>query len=51
MVKLPNDRGVGLIEWILIVILVVLVLVTIFFLLRPALVILWQDLLQSVQQP
>ncbi len=50
MIKLPDERGQGLIEWILIIILVVLVLVTIFFLLRPALVNLWQDMLQSIQQ-
>jgi Flp pilus assembly pilin Flp len=50
MVKLPDERGQGLIEWILIVILVIMVLVTIYFLLRPALVNLWQDMLQSIQQ-
>jgi len=46
---LPDDRGQGLIEWILIVILVLMVLLTVFFLLRPALANLWQELLNSVQ--
>ncbi len=49
MAVLPDDRGEGLVEWILIVILVLMVLVTIFFLLRPALINLWQELLQTVQ--
>lgn len=49
MTKLPADRGEGLVEWILIVILVLMVLVTIFFLLRPALANLWQDVLESIQ--
>lgn len=50
MARLPDDRGEGLVEWILIVILVLMVLVTIFFLLRPALVNLWQEALQTIQQ-
>ncbi len=45
----PDDRGEGLVEWILIIILVVIVLVTIYFLLRPALVNLWQEALESIQ--
>lgn len=49
MSHLPDDRGQGLIEWILIVILVLMVLLTVFFLLRPALANLWQELLESVQ--
>ncbi|MFN2302908.1 MAG: hypothetical protein ACK2TV_04170 [Anaerolineales bacterium] len=49
MAKLPADRGEGLVEWILIVILVLMVLVTIFFLLRPALSNLWQEVLESIQ--
>lgn len=46
---LPDDSGQGLIEWILIVILVLMVLLTVFFLLRPALANLWQELLNSIQ--
>jgi hypothetical protein len=49
MGKLPNDRGMGWIEWILIAILAVLVLITLFYLLQPALVMAWQSFLQSLQ--
>lgn len=49
MAKRPNDRGIGLIEWILIIILVAMILTTLFLLLRPALEIFWQELLESVQ--
>lgn len=49
MIKLPNDRGEGWVEWILIVILALLILVTIYLLLRPALSNLWRDFLQSLQ--
>lgn len=49
MTKLPDDRGQGLVEWILIVILVIMVLVTIYLLLKPALINLWQDALESIQ--
>ncbi len=49
MAKLPEDSGQGLIEWILIVILVLMVLATAFFLLRPALGNLWQEALESIQ--
>lgn len=49
MVKLPFERGEGWVEWILIAILAVLILVTIFLLLRPALSNLWQDFIQSLQ--
>lgn len=50
MKKLPNSRGVGLVEWILIAILILLVLVTVFLLLEPALVNLWQAMLESIQE-
>jgi len=46
---LPDDSGQGLVEWLLIVILVIMVFLTVFFLLRPALANLWQELLNSVQ--
>ena len=49
MRKLPDDRGMGWIEWILIAILAILVLITIYLLLRPALVMVWQNFLQSLQ--
>jgi len=49
MAKLPDDRGQGLVEWILIVILVIMVLVTIYLLLKPALSNLWQEALESIQ--
>ena len=49
MIKIPNDQGEGWVEVILIVILAILILVTIFLLLRPALSNFWQDFLQSLQ--
>jgi len=49
MTKIPDDRGEGWVEWILIVILVLMVLVTAYLLLRPALSNLWQEFLQSIQ--
>jgi hypothetical protein len=49
MIKIPNDRGEGWVEVILIVILAILILVTIFLLLRPALSNLWQEFIQSLQ--
>ena len=49
MAKLPDDVGEGWVEWILIVILVLMVLVTVFLLLRPALSNLWLELLESIQ--
>jgi hypothetical protein len=49
MAKFPENRGQGLVEWILIIILALMVLVTIFLLLRPALANLWQDFMQSIQ--
>lgn len=49
MDKFPDERGEGLVEWILIIILVLMVLATIFLLLRPALANLWQNFLQSIQ--
>ncbi|MFW5714073.1 MAG: hypothetical protein ACOCYU_05325 [Brevefilum sp.] len=50
MAKYPKNHGLGLIEWILIIILVLMVLVTAYLLIRPALTNLWQDFLQSIQQ-
>jgi len=49
MTKLPDDRGQGLVEWILIVILVIMVLVTIYLLLKPALSNLWQEAFEMIQ--
>jgi hypothetical protein len=49
MEKLPIERGEGWVEVILIVILAILILVTIFLLLQPALTNLWQDFIQSLQ--
>jgi hypothetical protein len=50
MSKLPFERGQGWVEWILIAILVILILVTVFLLLRPAMINYWQDFIQSLQQ-
>lgn len=49
MVKIPDDLGEGVVEWILIVILVLMVLVTIYLLLKPALANLLQEFLESVR--
>ncbi len=49
MAKLPDERGQGWVEWILIAILALMVLVTIFLLLRPALANLWREALESIQ--
>jgi hypothetical protein len=49
MIKLPNEEGQGWIEWVLIGILAILVLVTIYLLMRPALTNLWQNFIQSLQ--
>ncbi len=49
MEELPVERGEGWVEVILIVILAILILVTIFLLLQPALSNLWQDFIQSLQ--
>ena len=49
MSKIPGEEGEGLVEWILIIILAIMVLVTIFLLLRPALTNIWQEWLQSIQ--
>lgn len=49
MAKLPEDRGEGWVEWILIAILTLMVLVTIFLLLQPALANLWRDAVESIQ--
>jgi len=49
MAKIPDDLGEGVVEWILIVILALMVLVTIYFLLKPALGNLWQEALESIR--
>ena len=49
MIKLPDEQGQGWIEWVLIGILAILVLVTIYLLMRPALTNLWQNFIQSLQ--
>ncbi len=49
MVNIPDERGEGWVELVLIIILVLLVLVTGFLLLRPALTNLWFELIESVQ--
>jgi len=49
MTRRPVEKGEGWIEWILIIILVLMVLVTAYLLLRPALTNLWHDMLQSIQ--
>jgi hypothetical protein len=49
MRKLRDDRGLGWIELILIAILAILVLITIYLLLRPSLEMVWQNFLQSLQ--
>ncbi len=49
MSKLPFERGEGWVEWILIAILAILILITIFLLLRPAISNLWQDFILSLQ--
>ncbi len=50
MAKLGESRGLGTIEWILVIILVVMVLFTAYLLLEPALLLLWDSMLQSIQQ-
>jgi hypothetical protein len=49
MTKFPKSHGLGLIEWILIIVLVLMILVTIYLLLRPALGNFWQEFMQSIQ--
>ena len=49
MEKLPAERGQGIVEWILIVILALMILVTIFLLLRPSLAMFWQNFIESAQ--
>lgn len=49
MVKLHDDRGLGWVEWILIAILIILVLITAYLLLKPALMMFWQNFLESLQ--
>jgi hypothetical protein len=49
MTRRVVEKGEGWIEWILIIILVLMVLVTAYLLLRPALTNFWHDMLQSIQ--
>lgn len=49
MKKLSFEQGQGWIEWVLIGILAILILVTVYLLLRPALDLLWQNFLESLQ--
>jgi len=49
MTRRPEDRGLGWVEWVLIIILVIMVLLTAYLLLRPALSNFLQDFLESVQ--
>ncbi|MDY6846999.1 MAG: hypothetical protein SVP52_07675 [Chloroflexota bacterium] len=49
MAKLPDDRGQGWVEWILIIILAVMVLITSYLLLKPALSTMVQNFFQSLQ--
>ncbi len=49
MKKLPYEQGAGLVEWILIIVLAFMILVTIFLLFRPAMGMWIQNLLDSVQ--
>jgi hypothetical protein len=49
MAKLPDDGGQGWVEWILIIILAVMVLITSYLLLRPALSTMVQNFFQSLQ--
>ena len=49
MRKLLNEQGQGWIEWVLIGILAILVLITVYLLLRPALDMLWQNFIESLQ--
>ena len=50
MARLGESRGLGTLEWILIIILVVMVLITAYLLLEPAILLLWDSMLQSIQQ-
>lgn len=50
MKQISNDRGLGLIEWILLVILVIMVIVTVYYLFEPALANLWQHTLETIQE-
>ncbi len=49
MRKLPDEQGQGWIEWVLIGILAILILVTVYLLLRPALDLMWQNFIESLQ--
>jgi len=49
MAKFPDERGQGWIEWILIFILAIMVLITSYLLLKPALSIMVRNFFQSLQ--
>lgn len=50
MARSPGDRSLGAVEWILIIILVIMVVATLYFLLEPAMVNLWEHTLESIQE-
>lgn len=50
MKQLSDGRGLGLLEWILIIILVIMVVITVYYLFEPALVNLWQHTLEMIQE-
>ena len=47
--KLPKDRGLGWVEWILIIILALMILITAYLLLEPSLSILIRRFFESLQ--
>ncbi len=49
MAKPGENRGMGWIEWTLIAVLIILALITAFLLLKPALLMVWQNFLESLQ--
>ncbi len=49
MAKFPDERGQGWIEWILIFILALMVLITSYLLLKPALSVMVRNFFQSLQ--
>jgi hypothetical protein len=50
MKQSSDGRGLGPVEWLLIVVLVIMVIFTIYFLFEPALVNLWQHTLETIQE-
>jgi hypothetical protein len=49
MARMPDDRGLGWVEWILIIILAIMVLVTSYLLLEPALATMVQNFMESLR--